>query len=859
MSRPPMLPPLPTGFGESSGPYPPVHQSNGHSQGPPPLPPQPPGMLQREQQLRQQGRTSAGGGGVGAYGPPMPSIVQPQAHRASYAPGQIISNGAQSFGQRHVGGFAAPSQPMRAPSPAQRPQYGAALQPSSQHQRYHSLQEPSTIHRPASAAPSFGGYPAPSALPSHMAGQHVEGGSRTFSVSHSESMPQGLGGGNSNPVPGFDKLGLGPGAGHHEAGVRRASASEASGGAGHNGSSAQQNPGGGGGGGAPQVLNAPLPDLGSLGNIRDRAMASGDERKKLQWAKQVVKYVERKHDGTRISDPALVRYVDEAISLIMRRASINPPDVEALYLRGDLQASGAFPTYLRKDLKSAFNDFELSARMGYAPSWFRIGRDYEVLNDAKRALDAYNRGVNASDTGCVYRMGMANLLGQLNLPVDHTRAVALLRQAADTADLDTPQPAYIYGMLLAGEFSHVEIPQHLLKPTPDPRNPRAPATLQSEARRRVERSAYLNFAPAQYKAGWSYEYAQLECPFDPLLSVQYYSLASQGGEIEADMALSKWFLCGADGCFDKNEDLAFTFAEKAARKGLASAEFALGYYYEVGVGCEKDVDQSRKWYKRAATQGNTDAKERIEALDGPAPAVLSRVEHEAQIDAKLVRKRTEAKMLSDRAGRGRAQGGNNAGVAAQGNTSGRSGEAGGAVGGGGGGGRQAAHDLSRKRTMRMVEETTGAPISQAGGRGRRAGRQSESAAVPSIPSGPTQQQGRLPQQQQQQHGGAAPPPATNQPGRHGSGYSLAETYAPTATPPRNNAPLPAQQRPSYPSQQPSSSARPSAGRPSAGPPQDLSGPNSGTPSKAPVKVYESFQEMGFAPTKAKDDEKCVIC
>lgn len=89
--------------------------------------------------------------------------------------------------------------------------------------------------------------------------------------------------------------------------------------------------------------------------------------------------------------------------------------------------------------------------MGHAPSWFRIGRDYEVLNDAKRALDAYNRGVNASDTGCVYRLGMANLLGQLNLPVDHARAVALLRQAADSADLDTPQPAYIYGMLLAGE------------------------------------------------------------------------------------------------------------------------------------------------------------------------------------------------------------------------------------------------------------------------------------------------------------------------------------------------------------------------------------------------------------------------
>jgi hypothetical protein len=75
--------------------------------------------------------------------------------------------------------------------------------------------------------------------------------------------------------------------------------------------------------------------------------------------------------------------------------------------------------------------------------------------------------------------------------------------------------------------------------------------------------------------------------------VQYYSLSSQQGEIEADMALSKIFLRGAEDSFEKDEVLAFTFAEKGARKGLPSAEFAMGYYAEVGV-----VDMARKWYSR---------------------------------------------------------------------------------------------------------------------------------------------------------------------------------------------------------------------------------------------------------------------
>jgi hypothetical protein len=48
--------------------------------------------------------------------------------------------------------------------------------------------------------------------------------------------------------------------------------------------------------------------------------------------------------------------------------------------------------------------------------------------------------------------------------------------------------------------------------------------------------------------------------------VQWYSLASQAGEAEADMALSKWFLCGAEGAFEKDEGLARTFAGKAGGK-----------------------------------------------------------------------------------------------------------------------------------------------------------------------------------------------------------------------------------------------------------------------------------------------------
>lgn len=54
----------------------------------------------------------------------------------------------------------------------------------------------------------------------------------------------------------------------------------------------------------------------------------------------------------------------------------------------------------------------------------------------------------------------------------------------------------------------------------------------------------------------------------------------------------------AQGGFDKDEQLARVFAEKAARKGLPSAEFAMGYYCEVGIGGVKDLEEAVGWYRK---------------------------------------------------------------------------------------------------------------------------------------------------------------------------------------------------------------------------------------------------------------------
>ncbi|KAF8551297.1 hypothetical protein OG21DRAFT_1605373 [Imleria badia] len=136
--------------------------------------------------------------------------------------------------------------------------------------------------------------------------------------------------------------------------------------------------------------------------------------------------------------------------------------------------------------------------------------------------------------------------------------------------------------------------------------------------------------PHHCKLGHTHTYESALPPFlfGALLSVQYW-------EVKADTALSKWFLCGAEGTFDQDENLAFKFAERRV------------CYGEIGVGGTKDIGAARMWYQ-LADHGNADTMERLAVLSQLSPQSLSREEHDTITEFKLVRKRTQAKQRSER-------------------------------------------------------------------------------------------------------------------------------------------------------------------------------------------------------------------
>jgi TPR repeat protein len=370
--------------------------------------------------------------------------------------------------------------------------------------------------------------------------------------------------------------------------------------------------------------NVPLSDEDKeevLEGARPLVLKSADPEAQLAWAQDALSWVEvasqnatRQQEGgqpARSITPKVEHQLRvDALSIVEFLAEQHHPKAE--FMKGMWLEFGKFG--YRIDKKEAFLAYRRAAGKGYARAEYRIGMQYETSNNSEQAIEHYQRGVAMKDSASNYRLGMMILLGQHGMQQDYQHGVDLIRFSADTADENAPQGAYVYGMLLARELPNITVPDHFL-----------PYDL-NDAKLFIEKAAYLGFAKAQLKMAQAYELCQLGCEFEPTLSLHYNALAARQGDAEADMAISKWFLCGYEGAFEKNEELAFTYAQRAAQAKMATAEFAMGYFYEIGMYVPVDLRESEMWYQKAAEHGNKDALGRIDSIK--KNNTLSRKDHE---------------------------------------------------------------------------------------------------------------------------------------------------------------------------------------------------------------------------------------
>ncbi|CAI1888348.1 hypothetical protein SEUBUCD646_0D00520 [Saccharomyces eubayanus] len=291
----------------------------------------------------------------------------------------------------------------------------------------------------------------------------------------------------------------------------------------------------------------------------------------------------------------------------------------AMYLMGTLYSHQPYLPIKNKNIvikndEKALEYYCKAAKLNDSDACYRAGICYEYQRGTsscdpsltkeqciRKAFQYYQQGAEVcSNSACMYKLGMSHLYGLNMQKNDVLLAVKWFDKA--TQNGDSPQTLYELGKIYEFSVMPPEI-QNLLFANGIRRDPQLAVKYYYQCAKDCE------YPLAQWKLGNCYEFGDLGLPVLAKKSICWYfkAAASQPrGNPMAMLSLSGWYLTGAANVLKPNNKEALDWALKSSKCSdgkLARTEFALGFYYEKGIGCNIDLDLARQYYHRAARLG----------------------------------------------------------------------------------------------------------------------------------------------------------------------------------------------------------------------------------------------------------------
>jgi TPR repeat protein len=345
-------------------------------------------------------------------------------------------------------------------------------------------------------------------------------------------------------------------------------------------------------------LNAPPFTKEFIDQYRQRIKADPDPESHFKYARYLIEAAKRV--GSEAKDQrAVKKYRDlliaEALKVVRRLATQGEVYDEAQFFLANCYGTGMLG--LQVDHERAYHLYLQAAKQNHAAACYRVAVCNEIgagtRREPPRAAAFYRKAASLGDTAAMYKLGMILLNGTLGEAQNPREAINWLKRAAEQADTENPHALHELALLYENPGSQI-VPY-------DP----------IYARNLYTQAAQLGYTQSQFRLGQCFEYGSLTCPVDPRRSIAWYTKAAEKGNSEAELALSGWYLTGSEGVLKQSDSEAYLWARRAANKGLAKAEYAVGYYAEVGIGIKQDIDFAKRWYMRAAAQGNKRAMNRL--------------------------------------------------------------------------------------------------------------------------------------------------------------------------------------------------------------------------------------------------------
>jgi TPR repeat protein len=281
------------------------------------------------------------------------------------------------------------------------------------------------------------------------------------------------------------------------------------------------------------------------------------------------------------------KYVMDAYKMVKKLVHAGYPD--AMFYLADCYGQGLLG--LEVDAKEAFALYQSAAKAGHSESAYRTAVCCELgmedgggtKRDALKSVQWYRRAAALGNTPAMYKMGIILLKGLLGQQRNPREALTWLKRAAERADEENPHALHELGLLYESTNNNDFIVRD-----------------EEYSKQLFTQAAELGYKFSQFRLGAAYEYGLMGCTVDARQSIIWYTRAAAQGEHQSELALSGWYLTGAEGILQQSDTEAYLWARKAAAAGLPKAEYAMGYFTEVGIGVPSNLEDAKRWYWRAA-------------------------------------------------------------------------------------------------------------------------------------------------------------------------------------------------------------------------------------------------------------------
>jgi uncharacterized protein len=198
--------------------------------------------------------------------------------------------------------------------------------------------------------------------------------------------------------------------------------------------------------------------------------------------------------------------IREATSLLKRNADRG--HMPSQYFLADCYANGIGTHKNRQDFDRAYPLFVLAAKHGHPDAAYRAGTCCEngwgCRRESGKAVQFYRKAAAALHPGAMYRLGIAELNGELGLSKSPKEGVKWLKRSAEHATAEFPHALHELALLHERGIDNVLFVDF------------------EYAAELLAQAAELGYAPSAFRLGECYEYGKMGCPQDPALSIHYY-------------------------------------------------------------------------------------------------------------------------------------------------------------------------------------------------------------------------------------------------------------------------------------------------------------------------------------------------